>query len=87
MAATGAKLSHLIINEDRGLHWYEASDIAKRGFCKECGSTLFWQKHGADEIAIAAGSIDGPTNLKTVKHVHVADKGDYYDLNGGVATS
>ena len=86
MAATQAKLSDLTISEDRGLHWYEASDTAKRGFCKECGSTLFWQRHGADKIAIAAGSIDGPTNLKIIKHIYIADKGDYYDL-GGVATS
>lgn len=81
MAATGALLAHFELIEDRGLKWYEASNIAKRGFCAECGSTLFWQAHDADYIAIAAGSIDGGTGLRTAAHIFVADKGDYYDLD------
>lgn len=67
--------------EDRGLKWYRASDEAKRGFCGECGSTLFWQADGADQIAIAAGSLHGDTGLVTAAHIFVADKGDYYRLD------
>jgi hypothetical protein len=81
MAATGTLLKHFELAEESGLAWYEASDIARRGFCKACGSTLFWRAHGADYIAIAAGSIDGPTGLTTTAHIFVADKGDYYDLH------
>ncbi len=81
MPASGTLLTYFDLIEDRGLKWYEASDSAKRGFCGECGSTLFWQAHGADRIAIAAGSIDGRTGLETVAHIFVADKGDYYDLD------
>lgn len=81
MPATGTLLKYFELVEDRGLRWYEASEIAKRGFCAECGSTLFWQAHGADRLAIAAGSIDGPTGVETVAHIFVADKGDYYDLD------
>ena len=67
--------------EDRGLKWYRASDVARRGFCGECGSTLFWRRNGADHIAIAAGSLDGETGLATAAHIFVADKGDYYRLD------
>jgi hypothetical protein len=81
LSATGASLANFELIEDRGLRWYEASARAKRGFCHQCGSTLFWQAHGADEIAIAAGSIDGPTGLETVAHVHIAYRGDYYELD------
>ncbi len=81
LAATGTKLKYFELIEDRGLKWYEASDIARRGFCGDCGSTLFWQAHGADQIAIAAGSIDGPTGIETAAHIFVADQGDYYTLD------
>jgi hypothetical protein len=81
MAATGALLDDFQLIEESGLNWYEASEIAKRGFCGTCGATLFWRAHGANYIAIAAGSIDGPTGLTTRAHIFVADKGDYYDLD------
>jgi len=81
MPATGVQVTYFELVEDKGLKWYEASDIAKRGFCGDCGSTLFWQAHGSSYIAIAAGSIDGQTGLATEAHIYVADKGDYYDLD------
>ena len=83
MAATAAKLAHFRLLADSGLAWYEASPTAKRGFCRVCGSTLFWQGHGRDYIAIAAGSVDGPTGLKVAGHIFCADKGDYYEIADG----
>ncbi len=37
---------------------------ARRGFCGECGSVLFWKGDGSDNISITAGSIDGPTGAR-----------------------
>lgn len=69
--------------EDR-IKWYRASDYARRGFCGDCGSSLFWHADRLDghkdRIAVAAGSLDEPTGLKTVEHIFVADRGDYYEL-------
>ena len=70
--------------EDRGLKWYRASETARRGFCGECGSTLFWQGDGGDATAILAGSLDAPTGLKLARHIFVADKGDYYEITDGL---
>lgn len=80
MAATGVRMKYFEMVEERGLKWYRASDEARRGFCGECGSTLFWQADGADRIAIAAGSLDGDTGLETAAHIYVADKADFYRL-------
>ena len=44
--------------------WYRASDFARRGFCPDCGSSLFWQRDGSDIIDVAAGAIDSPTGLR-----------------------
>ena len=84
MAATDARLVDIEMIEERGLKWYEASDIARRGFCGECGSMLFWHAKDADHMAIAAGTLDGETGLTTEAHIFVADKGDYYRLNDGL---
>ncbi len=81
LPASGTRMKYFEMVEDRGLKWYRASDKARRGFCGECGSTLFWQADGADQIAIAAGSFDGDTGLVTSAHIFVADKGDYYRLD------
>lgn len=73
--------------EDK-LKWHHASDVAQRGFCSECGSSLFWHGHGRDEfkhrIAVAFGALDSSAGLRLDEHIFVADKGDYYDIVDGL---
>ena len=64
--------------------WYHASDDAKRGFCRVCGSALFWKRHSDPHTAVLAGSLDGETGLKLEKHIYCADKGDYYEISDGL---
>ena len=49
-----------------------------------CGSSLFWEPIGEGRVSIAAGCLDKPTGLRTVRHVFVADKGDFYDITDGL---
>lgn len=83
-AATQAKHSKFRLISDEGLKWYVSSDRAKRGFCTNCGSSIFFQPIGADHIGIAAGCIDAPTGLTGGKHIFTASKGDYYDITDGL---
>jgi hypothetical protein len=83
MAATAAKHEHFKIIKDEGLRWYHSSDTAERGFCRVCGSTMFWQGKGRDYVAIAAGSVDGETGLSVAGHIFCGDKGDYYEIKDG----
>ncbi len=79
-AATRVDLDQFTLVRDATLDWYAASDQARRGFCNRCGSSLFWQRHGAETISITAGTIDTPTHLKTTRNIFVADKSDYHDI-------
>ncbi|WP_208352708.1 GFA family protein [Pseudaestuariivita rosea] len=72
------------IQIDGPVAWYEASDIAKRGFCAKCGSFLFWKAYSEDTISFSLGSLDSPTGLRLEKHIYVSDKGDYYDIADGL---
>ncbi|MDG1430664.1 MAG: GFA family protein [Paracoccaceae bacterium] len=83
-AATRADNDKFRFISDETLKWYASSEIAKRGFCGTCGSSLFYQVNGADHIGIAAGCIDEPTGLVGGKHIFTASKGDYYDIADGL---
>jgi len=79
-AHSKAKKSDVTIVENRGLKWYRTSKIAQRGFCQDCGSSLFWQPDEQDTIGILAGSLDQPTHLNTMGHIFVGEKADFYEI-------
>ena len=83
-AATAVARDRLTMVNDAGLSWYQSSDTARRGFCDQCGSSLFYDPKGEDRIVVSAGVIDGNSGLDLQSHVFVAEKGDYYDLSGDV---
>ena len=70
-----------VLVERRGLKWYASSSIAQRGFCSECGASLFFDDPSDPKIAFCAGSVDEPTELRSKAHIFVASKGDYYALS------
>ena len=80
-AYTAAPKRALRLVDARGLKWFGSSDRARRGFCAECGGTLFWEAGGRDTVSIAAGSLDPPTGLATALQIHVDSAGDYYDVD------
>jgi hypothetical protein len=67
------------IEGDGNLAWYDSSPTIRRGFCRVCGSKLFWQRRGSGQLDVTLGSIDEPTGLKIEKHIYLPDAGDYYD--------
>lgn len=84
-AYTSVRREELVLTKQNGLKWYRSvtdeTPNVHRGFCKECGSSLFWDPRGRGEhIAIAAGTLDSPTGLKTIGHVWVSQAGDYYEI-------
>ena len=84
-AATATLPENLKIVSGNGLKWYRSSSTAQRGFCANCGSTLFWKPDSGDRISIYAGTIDGPTGLTLGSHIFVEEKGDYYEIENNRA--
>lgn len=75
----------LTVTRDDGLRWYQSSPKVRRGFCRICGSSLFFDPP-ADRtwIAVEMGTMDAPTGAHIYKHIFVADKGDYYEITDGL---
>jgi len=82
-ATAAARKDDVELLEQRGLRWVQSprSDAgARRGFCGECGSSLFWDAPGLETISIVAGTLDGPTGLHVASHWYVSQAGDYYEI-------
>ena len=83
---SGTKKRHLHLVKDDGLRWYQSSTFARRGFCGACGASLFWEAFDEEYISVAAGTIDVPSGLKTIGHIFMGDRGDWYDVDDGLPT-
>lgn len=83
-AYSNARRDEVAVDGADHISWYCSSNFARRGFCRNCGSSLFWDRVEGDVLGIAAGTIDRPTALTSVAHIFVDDKSDYYDLSDGL---
>lgn len=81
-AATSVPHEGFRLIAEAGLEWFRSSASARRGFCRECGASLFWQPEGEARIAIAAGAFDGASGLQAGAHIFTGDAGDYYAPEG-----
>lgn len=70
--------------EKDDLGWYDSTDLAIRGFCKNCGSTLFWRLKGREEWHISASSFDDPIPVKLTNHIFVTERGSFYEITDGL---
>ena len=84
MAASACDTDQLQLVDDAGLRWYRSSPAAERGFCKHCGSSLFWRPDHGAHISIMCGTLDVPTGLTACEHIHVDSTSDYYTIDDGL---
>ena len=78
---TSSHIRNLEFINKKTLKWYKSSDIAKRGCCTKCGSSIFYRKINSENISISAGLFSKPTKLKTYANIFVKGKSDYYKLD------
>lgn len=87
---TGSVFIDMMVEDDQiefqredTLAWYKSSDWAQRGFCVNCGSSLFYRmKHEGAHWAVLVGSLDLPDGHTIDEEIFVDEKPDYYDLAG-----
>jgi hypothetical protein len=87
-AFSAAHDTDLVVEGD-ALRWIESPDSARRArraFCSECGSSLFWKAADAERTGIAAGTLDTPTGLEITAHIYTHQAADWDALpDDGVA--
>lgn len=77
-AATSVPLDRFHLDAGGDVRWYAATSHARRGFCRRCGSSLFWQPTDEPRISVAAGALEKPTGLSLAEVWHRESAGDYY---------
>jgi hypothetical protein len=56
------------------LKYYRSSEIARRGFCSNCGSPICYEDDTGELIWLTVGTHDDPGSLPAREHVYVDDK-------------
>ena len=82
-AYSAAHLEEFTVLDETALRWVDSPESdhhAQRGFCGECGSSLFWQGRNLPRIGIAAGTLDRPTGLRVAAHIYTHQAGDWDEL-------
>lgn len=79
-AMTAVPKDALILLKDETLTWFRSSDKARRGFCRRCGSNLFWDPDAEPHMSLTAGTIDGDIGRTMNRHIFTESRGDYYDV-------
>lgn len=47
---------------------YRSSPFARRGYCRECGTPLTYERDGAERLDLTVGSFDDPSAFRPVSH-------------------
>ncbi len=61
---------------------YASSEWAERGFCKQCGSSLFYRMKEPEQYVIAMGTFDDAEQFKLTGEIYVDEKPGGYDFAG-----
>lgn len=61
---------------------YVSSEWAERGFCRNCGTSLFWRMREGDAMALAAGSLDTLEGMDFTSEIYIDRKPAAYAFAG-----
>jgi hypothetical protein len=72
-ATGGVSIAFVNLRKDQRVwesepNWYASSPIARRPFCRECGTPLGFEYPDADRCDLTVGSFDDPSPFKPTSH-------------------
>ena len=63
------------------LAWHASSEWAERGFCRRCGTSLFWRLTGElSDWTVNLNALGDDHGLAINEHIWVDQKPDFYDF-------
>ncbi len=63
---------------------YQSSDWAERGFCKVCGTNLFYHLKPTGQYMMCIGSFDDPSPFKLIGEIYIDHKPAGYAFAGNL---
>ena len=78
MGFTGGKREHL--KWTRGApSIFKSSNLAERGFCRDCGTPLTYAFEGTGRISVTINSLDDPETMPPSRQYGVESKVSWFD--------
>lgn len=65
--------------------WYQSSPTLRRGFCTQCGTTLFSERASGNVIGLTMGSLDEPDRFTPEAQIWTASKQAWVPLCADIA--
>ena len=78
----GANADSVRFEGEENIVRYRSSDWAERGFCRKCGSGLFYFFKPANQYMISIGAFDEPTDFVVSEEIFIDHKPGFYDFAG-----
>ncbi len=80
--ALGISVGSVAFDDRDAIGTYDSSDWAERGFCRNCGSSLFYRLKEQDHYILFAGSFDDQSGLTLAGEIFIDEKTAGYDFAG-----
>lgn len=78
---TRVKKEALIINSGKdALSSYKSSPHKTRYFCSKCGTQIYAEFQGQDEVVVRLGTFDDDPGYKPIRHIFVSEKASWYTI-------
>jgi hypothetical protein len=77
-----ARVGKLTIEGQENIGTYSSSDWAERGFCRQCGSNLYYHFKPADAYWVPVGLFDDSSPFRLVSEVFIDHKPEGYAFAG-----
>ena len=77
-----ASVESIAFEGEENIKRYDSSEWAQRGFCRECGSSLFYYLKPANRHIVCTGAFDDTASFELAGEIYVDEKPSFYDFAG-----
>lgn len=77
-----ASVASVVFEGEEKIKRYASSEWAERGFCSDCGTSLFYRLKEADQYILCMGSFDDQSVFELVGEIYIDEKPPGYEFAG-----
>ncbi|WP_306253559.1 GFA family protein [Parvularcula sp. IMCC14364] len=71
---------NLKVDESPELGLYRASEWGERGFCRNCGASLFWRMQDGSHANVSVTALDGIKDFTLNKEIFIDEKPEWHSF-------
>ena len=82
---TAIRVKDVALSGEDMIGTYHASAHGERGFCKKCGTTLYWKMQGKSLAFLPVGLFDDQSGMKVTEEIFVDQRACWLGAHEGAA--